>query len=195
MHRSKTIAVLALTIAPLLVFGGCAKKATQGNEPSTVESESAREVAEPVGGGATKSGTVEPIRESIPDSVNIGAEPGSASGAGTSAASLETIYFDYDSSDLGDASRAVLQTNAEWLKANPNARVEIAGHCDDRGTIDYNLALGDRRAGSVRAYLVGLGIDGSRLTTVSYGEERPAVPGQDDEARSKNRRAEFTVRP
>jgi peptidoglycan-associated lipoprotein len=197
MRRSKSIAVLALTLAPLLLSGGCAKKATRGNTASTAESESAREPVESAGGreGASKSDSVEPIRERIPESVNIGAETGSAAGAGTAAGALETVYFDYDSTDLGETSRASLRNNADWLQAHPKARVEIAGHCDDRGTIDYNLALGDRRAGAVRAYLAGLGIDASRMTTVSYGEERPAAPGSDEEARSKNRRAEFLLLP
>lgn len=194
MRRSKPLALAVLAIAPVLLLGACAKKSTQGNTSSTIESESTKEPIEPVGGTASKSENVEPIRERIPDSVNIGAE-GEVRGANAAAGALETVYFDYDSSDLGDASRAAILKNAEWIKANPKARIEIAGHCDDRGTIDYNLALGDRRAGSVRTYLVSLGIEASRLQTVSYGEERPAAPGQDDEARARNRRAEFTVLP
>jgi peptidoglycan-associated lipoprotein len=106
---------------------------------------------------------------------------------------LETVYFDYDKSDLGEDTRATLQSNAGWLKANPGRIVRIEGHCDERGTIEYNLALGQRRAVSVRDYLVGLGIDASRIKTLSYGKERPVDPGHDDAARARNRRAEFVI--
>jgi peptidoglycan-associated lipoprotein len=82
---------------------------------------------------------------------------------------------------------------AAWLRANPNAAVTIEGHCDERGTNEYNLALGDRRADSAKSYLVDLGIAASRLTTVSYGEERPVCSQQNEECWSKNRRAHFVV--
>ena len=82
---------------------------------------------------------------------------------------------------------------AEWMRENPNATVTIEGHCDERGTNEYNLALGDRRAESAKAFLTDLGIDSSRLTTISYGEERPVDPRSDEEAWAKNRRAHFVV--
>ncbi len=106
---------------------------------------------------------------------------------------LRTVYFDYDRSLVREDQRAVLLANAEWLRANPRYVVEIGGHCDERGTTEYNLALGDRRANAIKEYLVGLGVDGSRLELVSYGEERPAAAGSGEEAWAKNRRAEFVV--
>jgi len=107
---------------------------------------------------------------------------------------LKTVYFDYDSSDIGDANRAVLRANSEWLKGNPKYRVEIGGHCDERGTIEYNIALGERRALAVKNYLVSLGVQASRLDVVSFGEERPADPGHGEDAWRLNRRAEFTIK-
>jgi peptidoglycan-associated lipoprotein len=104
---------------------------------------------------------------------------------------LQVVYFEYDSSDLDDASRSVLQANAEWLKKNAKRTIRIEGHCDERGTIKYNLSLGERRANSVREYLEGLGIAPGRMRIVTYGEERPADPGHDEGAWRKNRRAEF----
>lgn len=106
---------------------------------------------------------------------------------------LRTVYFDYDQSGIREDQRAVLVANADWLKANPKYVVEIGGHCDERGTTEYNLALGDRRANAIKDYLVGLGVNGSRLEIVSYGEERPSAPGTGEAAWSKNRRAEFLV--
>ena len=106
---------------------------------------------------------------------------------------LKTVYFDYDKSDLSDGTRAALQSNADWLKANPKRAIAIEGHCDERGTVEYNLALGQRRAASVKDYLVTLGVAADRLRTVSYGKERPADPGHDESAWSKNRRAEFRI--
>ena len=105
----------------------------------------------------------------------------------------EDIYFDFDKSILTPAAQDNLMQKAEWLRENPDAMVTIEGHCDERGTNEYNLALGDRRAESARAFLVDLGIDASRLTTISYGEERPVDPRQNEEAWAKNRRGHFVV--
>ncbi|HEX4823195.1 MAG TPA: peptidoglycan-associated lipoprotein Pal [Candidatus Polarisedimenticolaceae bacterium] len=107
---------------------------------------------------------------------------------------LKTIYFAYNSNDLDDASKATLQANASWLNAHPTHTVEIGGHCDERGSIGYNVALGDRRANSVKEYLTTLGVNGGKLSAISYGEERPADPGHTEAAWSKNRRAEFTIK-
>jgi peptidoglycan-associated lipoprotein len=105
----------------------------------------------------------------------------------------EDIYFEFDSSVLLPQTRDVLTRKADWLRESPNASIIIEGHCDERGTNAYNIALGDRRAESTKAYLVDLGIDELRLTTISYGEERPVDPGHNEEAWAKNRRVHFVV--
>ena len=105
----------------------------------------------------------------------------------------EDIYFDFDKSTLTPAAQDNLLRKAEWLRENPDATVTVEGHCDERGTNEYNLALGDRRAESAKAFLVDLGIDPARLTTISYGEERPVDPRSSEEAWTKNRRAHFVV--
>jgi len=105
----------------------------------------------------------------------------------------EDIYFDFDKSNLLLLAQDVLRRKAEWLWSNPEISVIIEGHCDERGTNEYNLALGDRRAESARSFLVDLGIASSRLTTISYGEERPVDSGHNEEAWAKNRRAHFTI--
>lgn len=104
---------------------------------------------------------------------------------------LATVYFAFDSAKLSPTAEETLKKNAEWLNANPNERIVIEGHCDERGTIQYNLALGQRRADSVFNYLRTLGVSPDRLRTISYGEEYPADPGHNEAAWAKNRRAEF----
>ena len=103
------------------------------------------------------------------------------------------IYFDFDKSELKPEARSVLKKKAEWLQKNPQFGVHIFGHCDERGTNEYNIALGDRRANAAWKFLNALGISGDRLITVSLGEERPADPGHNDAAWAKNRRDEFKL--
>jgi len=105
----------------------------------------------------------------------------------------EDIYFDFDKSTLTPAAQDNLLQKAEWLRENPDATVTIEGNCDERGTSEYNLALGDRRAEAAKAFLVDLGIDPMRMTTISYGEERPVDPRHNEEAWAKNRRDHFVV--
>lgn len=107
--------------------------------------------------------------------------------------SLYTIYFDYDMYTIREQDSTNLGKNAKWLGINPAVKVRIEGHADERGETEYNLALGDKRAKSIRQYLEDLGIKADRLDVVSYGEEKPAVPGHDEEAWAKNRRAEFLI--
>ena len=106
----------------------------------------------------------------------------------------EDIFFEFDSASLSIEAQEILRRKAEWLRENPHARVTIEGHCDERGTTEYNLALGDRRAFSAKSFLVDLGIDESRLTTISYGEERPLDPQSTEDAYQKNRRAHFVIK-
>jgi peptidoglycan-associated lipoprotein len=106
----------------------------------------------------------------------------------------DDVQFEFDSAKLSMEAQDILRRKAEWLKANPRAKVIIEGHCDERGTNEYNLALGDRRAFSAKSFLVDLGIADSRLTTVSYGEERPIDSRADEDAWAKNRRAHFVIK-
>ena len=100
-----------------------------------------------------------------------------------------TVYFGYDQSTLTAEAQATLDRQAAFLRANPTIRIVIEGHCDERGTREYNLALGDRRASAARDYLVAKGVNASRLTTISYGKERPAVGGSNDTSYALNRRS------
>lgn len=104
---------------------------------------------------------------------------------------LNTVYFDYDQATLTGQARSQLAQNASWIKENPNVTIQVEGHTDERGSVEYNLSLGERRARAVKSYLESLGVDSSRLTIISYGEEKPLVDGEGESAWSKNRRANF----
>jgi peptidoglycan-associated lipoprotein len=115
--------------------------------------------------------------------------------SGESAASgpLKDVSFNFDSAALSESARATLKANADWLKGNPAARVQIEGHCDERGAADYNMALGAKRAQAAMDYLATLGIAANRLSTISYGEEIPVCKDKSEECWAKNRRARFVV--
>jgi peptidoglycan-associated lipoprotein len=164
----------------LLLAGGCARKSTPatatgpqvGATGPSAEELRAREEAE--------------RRRRIAES-QLASRPTVTAGMQV----LDSVYFDFDQATLTEVSRETLVRNAEWLRAHPDTRVQVEGNADERGTPEYNLALGERRAAAVKVYLSSLGIDGSRLVTISYGEERPAEPGQSEAAWAKNRRVDF----
>ncbi|MFO1518745.1 MAG: peptidoglycan-associated lipoprotein Pal [bacterium] len=109
-------------------------------------------------------------------------------------AALKTIHFDFDKYNIRSDAAGILQQNASWLKANPNVNVIVEGNCDERGTNEYNMALGERRANAGKDYLTNLGVTGSRISTVSYGEERPVCQEHTEECWAQNRRDDFVVR-
>jgi peptidoglycan-associated lipoprotein len=116
-------------------------------------------------------------------------QKGGTAGAGP----LKDVFFAYDRSDLSTDARSILKANSDWLKANPAAQVQIEGHCDERGTVEYNLALGSKRAQASKDYLETLGIPANRLSMISYGEEIPVCRENSDSCWEKNRRARFIV--
>lgn len=176
MRKKLWVSLTLVFVIPGLLFTiACAKKAVEPQpEPEqAVEEDAAAKAA------AEKAAAEEAARKAAMDARELFL--------------YEEIYFDFDKSDLLEEAQEVLRRKAEYLKDNPDVLVIIEGHCDERGTNEYNLALGDRRASSAKDFLVNLGIAGSRLTCVSYGEERPADPGHNEEAWAKNRRCHFTI--
>jgi peptidoglycan-associated lipoprotein len=121
------------------------------------------------------------------------AGPAAGSKADFAAKNTDRVYFDYDQFNLDDTDTRSLQGQVSWLKQYPNAKVQIEGHADERGTVDYNIALGARRATSVAEYLRAQGVGGDRVTTISFGKERPLDPGHDEAAWSRNRNAYTNV--
>jgi peptidoglycan-associated lipoprotein len=105
----------------------------------------------------------------------------------------DIVYFEYDSDQLTSEAQEKLRTKVAIIRANPNLQMQVAGHADERGSTEYNLALGQRRAETVRDFMTGYGVDAGRITTISFGEERPIVEGTDESAWARNRRAEFSI--
>jgi len=188
---SRRAALILLALVPMLgLVAGCGKK-----RPPAVTTDA----------GRTTAPRPAPTPPSWPDVPAAGpdvqpmsddaarAEDFSVNDASGEGGPLADIYFEYDQARLGDEARATLEKHALWLQNHRSARVAIEGHCDERGTVDYNLALGEQRARAARDYLVSLGVAGDRLTTVSYGKERPLGPASNEAAWAKNRRAHFLV--
>lgn len=137
------------------------------------------------GGGDQPATTTAPDVGTAPMSFDPqGSDSGKISG-------LATIFFEYDKSALSSDSKSKLKGNADWMKKNSSSTLQIEGHCDARGSVEYNLALGDRRAKAVKNYLESLGVEGRRMTIISYGKEKPMVSGDSESAFAKNRRANF----
>lgn len=148
-----------------------------------------------------KSGEDSPVAGVINDSENqpnLGAsgvrslEMSGDSDSGK-AGNLSTVFFPLDSSEIDGSTKTTLEENASYLKANQNIKVQVEGHCDERGGVQYNLALGERRAKSVKDFLVALGVAAKRVSTISYGKERPAALDHDESSWAKNRRANFVI--
>ena len=185
--------VLLLVIPGLLCIASCAKKAVI-SEPAEVVSAEDEAAIKAAAEAAERAKQEELTRQRAIEEQRLKEEQAMREKmAARNMFINENIHFDFDKYNLLSLAQQILQRKADWLWNNPNVSVIIEGHCDERGTNEYNLALGDRRAESAKAYLVDLGIARSRLTTVSYGEERPVDPGHNETAWAKNRRAHFTI--
>jgi len=164
-------------IGAVLLLSACANSNTKTGELNNVPEEPVVETQEPVVSEPTEGVTTEPMMDDLATQSSLDTTSDNA-----------LVYFGYDRYDLTSDARSGLQAQAAWLQSHSAVNVTVEGHCDERGTREYNLALGDRRANSVKNYLVALGVDPSRIHTVSYGKERPAVTGTGESSWSKNRR-------
>ena len=162
-----------LGLALVMALSACSK-----SEDVRTEGEDA--FASPDGGGEAAADT-------------LPADTAGAGDLGLQAQELQMVFFPFDSSVLSPEAIKALKDNAAYLRDNPSVKVQIEGHCDERGTVEYNLALGERRAKAARDRLKKLGVPQARMSTISYGKERPLDPGHDEGAWSKNRRSAFVV--
>lgn len=195
MPRPNRTALVSGVVALLIVTAvACSRpKAVVAPEVSPAE-----EAVQPVA-GADRGDATQVESEPVITTAEVPAEAVSASDLPADieqlnkAGYLTDAFFDTDKADLREETRTTLAANAAWMKAHPTVKLTIEGHCDERNTGEYNLALGWRRAGAAKAYLVSLGVAEDRIATISYGEERPFAQGHDESAWSQNRRAHFVI--
>ncbi|MEW6602273.1 MAG: peptidoglycan-associated lipoprotein Pal [Nitrospirota bacterium] len=185
----KTFLIMITLLAGVLLFSGCSQKKMTRTGPQQPAAEQqdvmAPKAEEPQADTAA-------VRQQVPASRTDTAD-GPSQARQEKVFEAKDIHFDYDRYDITPETRAVLQETASWLLKNRNLEVSIEGHCDERGTNEYNLALGDRRANSVMKFLTANGVSGNRIRTVSYGEERPLCTDHYDACWQKNRRAHFVL--
>ncbi len=195
MRKHWTISALVLALTLLLIFSvtSCAKKKISSEPATTTTEEEARQRADAEARQSELERQKTLKEEDLSDESISERMADQRTASAKSIFGNEDIYFEFDSIRLAPDAQEILTKKANWLRANPAATVTIEGHCDNRGTNEYNLALGEGRAQSARAFLVDLGIESSRLNTISYGEERPLDSAQAEEAWAKNRRAHFVI--
>lgn len=178
MRKKMWLLVIVFFAVSLFASGACSRRMGKKDRGSETVGE---EAMKPLDEEGISEQELEEARRKV-------AELRQKEGAG-----LAIIYFDFDDFSLSQQAKAILAQNAAWLINNPQRDVIIEGHCDERGMDEYNIALGERRANSAKRYLISLGVSAAQLSTISFGEERPAVQGRTEEAWAKNRRVEFVV--
>jgi peptidoglycan-associated lipoprotein len=194
--------VLSSLLGSLILFGaGCSPKTVV--PPSSTESGSGmsggKNISYPQANGGSYSEENLPVEGTLDDTSATAGANGDVDNQsdeykqvhGRSSSELYPIYFEFDQAIITTNMTDVMVQNAEYLNSVPNTMVTIEGNCDERGTNEYNLALGERRAINAQQFLIDLGVDPARIKTLSYGEEKPLFPGMDDEAYRQNRRADF----
>lgn len=176
----KKILIFSLALLLIYLFSGCAGKKKEGIEPEVEQPKVEEEITAPEEG---EERTPPEYEEEVVRGIEELEQE----------MELKNIYFDFDKYFLRHEAKEILQRNARILKANPSIKIRIEGHCDERGTVEYNLALGEKRARSAIDYLTNLGIDPGRISIISYGKERPVDLGHNEDAWAKNRRDEFII--
>ncbi|NIA08898.1 MAG: peptidoglycan-associated lipoprotein Pal [Nitrospiraceae bacterium] len=187
------LALIVMVGAVLLIGSGCAKKSVKvlGKAPLPAEQIKEAPSGPTSGGPCSTNATVG--EQAIPGEAQPSSAFGKTISEGRTDAPMLPVYFDFDHFNIRKDMKARIEGDAEFLLDHPEIRVEIQGNCDERGTNEYNLALGERRTKSARAYLVNMGVNPDRIKAVSFGEERPLDPGHNKAAWAKNRRDDFVV--
>lgn len=212
MKKKSGVVAIMFILCMGLILMGCPKKTVVKDEPSIAQQEAARQETERVAREKEAREREKEIRDKearereaakvreketqakkeLERSLVAKKTPG-IEGEVFESSLLKMIHFDFDKYDIRPADVETLKGNADVLKKFPAVKVQIEGHCDDRGTHEYNLALGERRANNTKRYLVSIGIAADRISTISYGEERPLDPAHNEDAWAKNRRAQFVI--
>jgi peptidoglycan-associated lipoprotein len=197
----KSLSLLVLILCLGLIMAGCPKKTVMKEEPSATKSEEARKLEAEQAAKQAKERELAKMKEEeakraqekeFEKSLVAKKTPG-IEGEVFESSLLKDIHFDFDKYDIRPGDAEILKGNAALLTRYPKMKIQIEGHCDERGTVEYNLALGERRANSTKKYLITLGIAGDRVSAISYGKERPLDPGHNEEAWGKNRRGHTII--
>ncbi len=186
MKSRQLMYVFVVLLMSIFVLWGCPKKAEVTSAPEP-QKEAA---AEPAKEEPKVEQKAEPAAQ--PEAAPAAKEEQPQESAAAASTGLESIHFDFDKSFIRADAKPVMRANAEWLKANPNVKIRIEGNCDERGTKEYNQALGQRRATSAKKYLTDLGISAKRISLISYGKEKPICTEHNEDCWQKNRRDDFT---
>lgn len=194
MKRITVVMMMLILVMSIFALYGCPKKAE-----ITAAPEAQPQKVDPAAAAAADAAKAEEEKRAAEAAAAAAAakaaedEKAEKERAAKEAAGLKTIYFDFDKSFVRDDAKAVMKANAAWLKANPKAKIRIEGNCDERGTIEYNQALGQRRAASAKKYLTDLGISGKRISLISYGKEKPVCKESTEDCWQQNRKADLVA--
>ena len=191
LEKKSILITLTVILLSGFLIAGCAKKPAQPGPGESMTQTRAPEETQDITGDVDR---YTPVVEEMPSEEPIARVPDSARQiSDVDISDLIDVFFSFDQAELTSEGRDALSRNARFLKTAPSVMIVIEGHCDERGTSEYNLGLGERRADTVKTYLVSLGISASRIKTISYGEEKPFALGHNEEAWQQNRRAHFRI--
>ena len=211
MVRTSLSVMILILCCLALILAGCPKKTVMKEEPSVTKADAVAAAA--AAAERERAAKQEAEQRALKEKQRMAAEEAAKKAAAEKdfdkslvakkypgiegdvleSKQLKDIYFDFDKYEIRPQDASVLKENAALLMKYPNVKIQIEGHCDERGTIEYNLALGERRANNCKNYLISLGIPGNRISAISYGKERPVDPGHNEEAWAKNRRAHTVI--
>ena len=192
MKRTTVVVLMVILVLSVFALYGCPKSADVSSAPES-QPQKVEKTPEAAAAEAAKAAEEKKAAEAAAAAAKAAEDAAAKERAAKEAAGLKAIYFDFDKSFVRDDAKAVMKANAARLKANPKAKVRIEGNCDERGTIEYNQALGQRRAASAKKYLTDLGISGKRISLISYGKEKPVCKESTEDCWQQNRRADLVA--
>ncbi len=192
--RRASIVTLTILLLSLTALWGCPKKAEMSSAPEEQKVEAAPAADEAQKAEEARKAEEERKAAEAAEAARLAEEEAAKERAAKEAAAgLKPVYFDFDRSVIRADAKSVMKENVQWLKANPKVKIRIEGNCDERGTIEYNQALGQRRASAAKKYLTDLGISSKRISLISYGKEKPVCSDATEECWQQNRRDDFIV--
>lgn len=195
MKRTNVVVMMMILVLSVFAFYGCPKSADVSSAPESQPQKVEKTPAEVAADSARAADEKKAAEAAAAAAAAKAAEDEKAAKerAAKEAGGLKTIYFDFDKSFVRDDAKAIMKANAAWLKANPKAKIRIEGNCDERGTIEYNQALGQRRAASAKKYLTDMGIAGKRISLISYGKEKQVCKESTEDCWQQNRKADLVA--